>query len=75
MGFLLLHVKNFIKDFPIEEEARLLDPWLRENFVMQIFAYDEAMRMEQKVKVSELVAFHTAYKFLLHSKSEKTTEH
>lgn len=64
--------KDFYEDFPIEEEARLLDPWLRENFVMQIFAYDEAMKMEKKVqKVSELVAFHTAYKFLLHSKSEK----
>ena len=26
---------------PMEEEGRLNDPWLRENFVMQLFAYDD----------------------------------
>lgn len=64
--------KEYFKDFPIEEEARLLDPWLRENFIMQIFAYNEALKIEKTIeKVSELITFHTIYKFLLHSKSEK----
>ncbi len=26
---------------PMEEEGRLCDAWLRENFVMQLFAYDD----------------------------------
>jgi uncharacterized protein YbgA (DUF1722 family)/uncharacterized protein YbbK (DUF523 family) len=64
--------KEHFRDFPIEEEARLLDPWLRENFVMHLFAYKEARQFEKSVRrLSELVTFHTNYKFLLHSKSEK----
>ncbi|MDD2382621.1 MAG: DUF523 and DUF1722 domain-containing protein [Sulfurospirillaceae bacterium] len=64
--------KAYFKDFPIEEEARLIDPWLRENFVMQLFAYYDTMQLEKNItKVSELIAFHTSYKFLLQSKHEK----
>ena len=58
-------------ELPIEEEARLNDAWLRENFVMRIFAY-EAMR-ELAATITgyhELVDFHTNYKFLLQSKHE-----
>ncbi|WP_333803966.1 YbgA family protein [Sulfurospirillum sp.] len=63
--------KEHFVDFPIEEEARLLDPWLRENFVMQLFAYADAQMLEKNIQtMRELVAFHTAYKFLLQSKHE-----
>jgi uncharacterized protein YbgA (DUF1722 family)/uncharacterized protein YbbK (DUF523 family) len=71
-GLFALTCKEHFKDLPIEEEARLQDPWLRENFVMHLFAYADAMAFEKSVNtVSELVSFHTNYKFLLHSKSEK----
>lgn len=71
-GIFALACKEHFHNFPIEEEARLQDAWLRENFVMQLFAYDEAMHFEQSVTcLSELITFHTRYKFLLHSKSEK----
>ncbi len=71
-GLFALTCKEHFHDFPIEEEARLNDPWLRENFVMHLFAYEDAMQFEKRVtKLSELIAFHTSYKFLLHSKSEK----
>lgn len=57
---------------PIEEEGRLEDPWLRENFVMQIFAYKAFEILKQKLPaISDLVTFHTQYKFLLQSKNEK----
>ncbi|WP_263832722.1 YbgA family protein [Sulfurospirillum oryzae] len=70
-GLFALTCKEHFVDFPIEEEARLIDPWLRENFVMQLFAYHDAMRLQKKIKtMQELVAFHTAYKFLLQSKHE-----
>lgn len=56
---------------PIEEEARLIDPWLRENFIMQIFAYADIKQFKKEIKkYKELVDFHTSYKYLLHSKSE-----
>ena len=71
-GLFALTCKQVFQDFPIEEEARLIDPWLRENFVMQLFAYHETMQLEKTItKVSELIAFHTSYKFLLQSKHEK----
>jgi len=71
-GLFALTCKEHFHDFPIEEEARLIDPWLRENFVMHLFAYEEARQFEKSVShLSELIAFHTHYKFLLHSKSEK----
>ncbi len=70
-GLFAFTCKEHFVDFPIEEEARLLDPWLRENFVMQIFAYHDAMILHQNIKtMQELVSFHTAYKFLLQSKHE-----
>jgi len=57
---------------PMEEEGRLEDPWLRENFVMQIFAYKAFEDFKSKIpSVSDLVQFHTQYKFLLQSKNEK----
>ena len=70
-GLFAFTCKAHFKDFPIEEEARLLDPWLRENFVMQLFAYEEAMKLQHTIQtMQELVSFHTAYKFLLQSKHE-----
>ena len=70
-GLFAFTCKAHFVDFPIEEEARLNDPWLRENFVMQVFAYHDAMMLYQNIKtMQELVSFHTAYKFLLQSKHE-----
>jgi len=56
---------------PMEEEGRLSDPWLRENFVMQLFAYDAMERLKaSKPGMRELVLFHQQYKFMLQSKDE-----
>lgn len=57
---------------PVEEEGRLNDPWLRENFLMQVFAYSELQDfLEGKPAFKHLVKFHTSYKYLLYAKSEK----
>lgn len=56
---------------PMEEEGRLCDPWLRENFVMQLFAYDDFEDFKEDACMNTLVAFHQSYKFLLQSKEEK----
>lgn len=70
-GLFAFTCKAHFVDFPIEEEARLIDPWLRENFVMQLFAYKDTMKLQKNIQtMQELVAFHTAYKFLLQSKHE-----
>lgn len=55
---------------PMEEEGRLGDAWLRENFLMQVFAYDAiANFMKSSPKMNDLVAFHTSYKYLIYAKS------
>jgi uncharacterized protein YbgA (DUF1722 family) len=55
---------------PIEDEGRLCDAWLRENFVMQLFAYDAFEKFKENASFGGLVEFHTAYKFMLQSKDE-----
>ncbi len=56
---------------PMEEEGRLQDAWLRENFVMQLFAYDEFEQFKaSNPTLNDLVRFHTIHKFMLQSKDD-----
>ncbi|MFA6143876.1 MAG: DUF523 and DUF1722 domain-containing protein [Sulfurimonas sp.] len=56
---------------PMEEEGRLEDAWLRENFVMQIFAYDRYKTFKKSSpSIQDLVRFHTIHKFMLQAKDE-----
>lgn len=65
-------IQKALPALPVEEEMRLNDPWLRENFLMQLFAYDAVQQLQKSaLKAGELVEFHTRYKFLLLSKSTK----
>jgi uncharacterized protein YbgA (DUF1722 family)/uncharacterized protein YbbK (DUF523 family) len=51
---------------PLEEEGRLHDPALRENFVERVFAYERWKRfLAGRPTRGGLVAFHTAHKLLL----------
>jgi uncharacterized protein YbgA (DUF1722 family)/uncharacterized protein YbbK (DUF523 family) len=60
---------------PVEEEGRLCDPRLRENFVERVFAYRRVRSLfEQRWAIRDLVAFHTAHKFQLLAHSPKGYE-
>jgi uncharacterized protein YbgA (DUF1722 family)/uncharacterized protein YbbK (DUF523 family) len=51
---------------PIEEEGRLTDPRLRENFIERVFAYHRLRALfAARWTVGDLVAFHTAHKLSL----------
>jgi uncharacterized protein YbgA (DUF1722 family)/uncharacterized protein YbbK (DUF523 family) len=51
---------------PIEEEGRLQDPRLRENFIERLFAWAELQDLfDGRWTVGQLVAFHTAHKLTL----------
>ena len=53
-------------DLPIEEEGRLCDPRLRENFIERIFAYRRLHDLfDARWTVGNLVRFHTAHKLVL----------
>ncbi len=51
---------------PLEEEGRLSDPRLRENFVERVFAHRRLRQLlSAKVLVTDLIQFHTRHKLLL----------
>lgn len=51
---------------PIEEEGRLLDPRLRDNFIERLFAYRRLRRLfGSRWTVGALVRFHTTHKLTL----------
>jgi uncharacterized protein YbgA (DUF1722 family)/uncharacterized protein YbbK (DUF523 family) len=56
---------------PVEEEGRLNDPILRENFIERIFAYHRwQQHAHQRKSVRSLVDFHTRHKLLVLAHSE-----
>jgi uncharacterized protein YbgA (DUF1722 family)/uncharacterized protein YbbK (DUF523 family) len=60
-------------NLPIEEEGRLCDPRLRENWITRVFAYHRVTRLWQsRWTIGDLVAFHTAHKYLLLAHSPQT---
>jgi uncharacterized protein YbgA (DUF1722 family)/uncharacterized protein YbbK (DUF523 family) len=51
---------------PVEEEGRLADPRLRENFIERVFAYWRLRGLfAREWTIGELVRFHTAHKLTL----------
>ena len=57
---------------PVEEEGRLTDPVLRENFIERVFAFRRLQELfHPRWRSGEVVAFHTAHKMslLAHSTS------
>jgi len=72
VGVFAKQIKKRFPYLPIEEEGRLVDPWLRENFLMQIFAYRSFYTfLDSNPSFKELVDFHTSYKYMIYSKSHK----
>jgi uncharacterized protein YbgA (DUF1722 family)/uncharacterized protein YbbK (DUF523 family) len=62
-------------NMPVEEEGRLGDPRLRENFIERVFAYRDLCALFGKAwKLGDLVAFHTARKLQLLAHSAKAYE-
>jgi uncharacterized protein YbgA (DUF1722 family)/uncharacterized protein YbbK (DUF523 family) len=57
---------------PVEDEGRLHDPILRENFIERIFALKRWREVSaQKITMKSLVDFHTSHKYLILSHSRK----
>jgi len=57
---------------PVEEEGRLNDPRLRENFITSIFTLQRLRKaLEEKNALGTIVDFHTRHKMLILSHSDK----
>jgi uncharacterized protein YbgA (DUF1722 family)/uncharacterized protein YbbK (DUF523 family) len=60
---------------PVEEEGRLNDPRLRENFVTRVFAYQRWQRMaERPLSRAALLRFHAHHKYVLVAHSQVGTQ-
>jgi len=58
-------------NLPIEEEGRLMDPVLRENFIERVFVYFRWQKLlHAGLTVKELMEFHAAHKFNLLAHNE-----
>ena len=70
-----MFAQAFTKAFPIvptEDEGRLNDPRIRENFIVKVFSFSRLKDLFQiKFSIGELVRFHTQQKFLLLAHSRK----
>jgi uncharacterized protein YbgA (DUF1722 family)/uncharacterized protein YbbK (DUF523 family) len=69
-----LFAKAFMESFPllpVEEEGRLHDLALRENFIESVFVYQRWRETVDGFTAKKLVDFHTSHKLLLRAHSEK----
>src|SRR5215510_1648251 len=71
-GLFAAAVMRTLPLLPVEEEGRLNDRALRENFVERVFAYHRWQRLARgRRSISSLVDFHTRHKFVLLAHSER----
>jgi uncharacterized protein YbgA (DUF1722 family)/uncharacterized protein YbbK (DUF523 family) len=71
-GFFGGAVVNHFNNLPIEEEGRLNDPALRENFIVRVFAYSDVQSIfNSTLDRGKVVKFHSKYKYLLLAHSPK----
>lgn len=71
-GFFGGAVVDHFPDLPIEEEGRLNDPALRENFIVRVFAYSRLQDLfKGRFDRGKIVQFHSVHKYLLLAHSPK----
>jgi uncharacterized protein YbgA (DUF1722 family)/uncharacterized protein YbbK (DUF523 family) len=70
-----IFARAFIERFPllpVEDEGRLNDPVLRENFIERIFVYQRWKEfLKSAGSIAQLITFHTRHKLLILSHSTK----
>ncbi len=70
-GLFTAALKQRFPDLPVEEEGRLHDSRLRENFILRVFAHHNFRhRVDSKLSLSGLTAFHRDYKYVLMAHSQ-----
>ena len=73
VGIFARALMDYFPLLPVEEEGRLHDLPLRENFIERVFAYRRWRDLvESGMAVGTLVAFHTVHKLLLMSHSPQS---
>lgn len=74
-GLFTKSLQRHLPNLPIEEEGRLQDTQIQENFVTRLFAYDRWLKFRtQNPSLKQLMGFHASNKMLLlaHDNTQKT---
>jgi uncharacterized protein YbgA (DUF1722 family)/uncharacterized protein YbbK (DUF523 family) len=75
VGFFAKALLRHMPLLPVEEEGRLNDPRLRENFIERVFAYGRLRTLFRgRWTLGDLVRFHTSEKLLLLAHEPKSYE-
>ena len=70
-GIFARELLRTLPNLPVEEEGRLNDPVLRENFVTRVFVYHRWQGLlAEGVSPSRLIAFHSSHKYLVMAHSQ-----
>ena len=72
-GAVGLYTKTLLEKMPwlpIEEDGRLNDPVLRENFVSRVFALEDLYQSTETLTRDSLIKFHSRYKLVLMAHSQ-----
>jgi uncharacterized protein YbgA (DUF1722 family)/uncharacterized protein YbbK (DUF523 family) len=73
VGLFARMVRKKFPNRPLEDEGRLRNLIIRENFLIKIFTLAEFRRVQNKDSFSDLVGFHSENKFLLLSFNQEIT--
>lgn len=74
-GLFTEQLKAHYPNLPVEEEGRLHDKHLYENFVLRVFCYHEWRESVLKqLNVANLMAFHSKHKFILQAHSPQLSK-
>lgn len=65
-GAFIGKLMELLPNLPVEEEGRLKDPKLRENYINRVFAYNDwQVNVLNNPSLHHLVDFHSRYKYLV----------
>lgn len=71
-GVFAERLQKMYPNMPVEEEGRLNDPVLRENFIERVYVYNRWQTlMAEGLSVGALMEFHRRHKFILLAHDEK----
>lgn len=74
-GIFVQRLRELYPALPLEEDGRLNDAPLRENFVMRVFVYNAWQQLPRPLKKSDLLNFHTSLKLLLLAHNQQQYRH
>ena len=75
VGIFTRRLQEMFPALPLEEDGRLNDPLLRENFVLRVYVYNAWQGLPQPISAATLQAFHAQQKFTLLAHDQPVYRH